>query len=48
MFSRLLGRLWASLIQLRHGYGEIQQVQTLKRALQAVPKVGNLDFTIYM
>ena len=33
------GRLWASLIQLRHEHGEIQQEIILKNALQAVPKV---------
>lgn len=38
----LVGRLWASLIQLRHDYGELQQVKILKRALQAVPKSGEV------
>jgi la-related protein 1 len=33
------GRLWASLIQLRHEYGEVEQEKILKSALQAVPKV---------
>ncbi|KAL3802180.1 hypothetical protein HJC23_001724 [Cyclotella cryptica] len=36
------GRLWASLIQLRFDCGELQQVKILKRALQAVPKSGEV------
>jgi hypothetical protein len=55
-FSRLLaltvdislsssGRLWASLVQLRHEDGEWHQVQVLKRALKAVPKSGEVRQT---
>ena len=36
------GRLWAALIQLRHEDGEFHQVKVLKRALQAVPKSGEV------
>ena len=38
----ILGRLWASLIQLRHEHGETEQVKILKSALQAVPKSGEV------
>ena len=38
----LIGRLWASLIQLRHENGELEQVNVLKQALQAVPKSGEV------
>lgn len=38
----LKGRLWASLIQLNHEYGEVQQMKVLKNALQAVPKSGEV------
>lgn len=41
-FISTIGRLWASLIQLRHEYGETEQVKILKNALQAVPKSGEV------
>lgn len=36
------GRLWASLVQLRHHEGEKSQFDTLKLALNAVPKSGEV------
>lgn len=36
------GRLWASLVQLRYFLGEDAQYSTLKRALKAVPKSGEV------
>jgi len=36
------GRLWAALIQLKHEDGELQQMKVLKKALQAVPKSGEV------
>lgn len=36
------GRLWATLVQLRHDDGEDHQMKALKKALQAVPKSGEV------
>ncbi|KAL7468626.1 hypothetical protein ACHAXS_008867 [Conticribra weissflogii] len=36
------GRLWAALIQLKHEDGELQQMKVLRKALQAVPKSGEV------
>ena len=37
-----MGRLWAVLIQLEHNHGAAQQHAVLERALQAVPKSGEV------
>mmetsp|Transcript_3891 Transcript_3891/g.7486 ORF Transcript_3891/g.7486 Transcript_3891/m.7486 type:complete len:1405 (-) Transcript_3891:348-4562(-) len=36
------GRLWATLVQLRHDDGEDHQIKALTKALQAVPKSGEV------
>lgn len=36
------GRLWAALIQLRHDDGELRQMDVFRRALQSVPKSGEV------
>jgi hypothetical protein len=36
------GRLWATLVQLRHDDGEEHQMKALKKALRAVPKSGEV------